>query len=277
MFHVRLPREFRRRHTTAIPVMLPPPPTYQQLQPPYGYASPGVHIQAPPGATVQPYVAGPATFTPAVYGQSDGQKMLNPPYYVPQQHTPPVPIGGTPIYGHQTGVYGQYPVTEPWHIPSLGHMSAVPKPTGLSKTKLKQRLMGMFRLPVGHASTITGSPPTPKHVSRAGTPYPASVSRHSSPARPSTRRSMRSVRDDSRQPIRTASPGPRRSIHSYRYASPIRRSRSESPRYVYRKYRRQQPMPEYSYSSSTTSSSSSGSGCSTAAVIRSHSRASDRT
>ena len=284
LFHVRLPRELRRRYATPVSVMLPPPPAYQAVQVPYGqYSQAGMHIRAPPGATVQPYVAGPGDFTPVVYGQVDGHQaptgfngLVSNPYYVPQQPISQVPTGEPPFRGPQPGAYGQDLGTGPWHTPSTRDMSATPQSAEPPKPTLKQRLMRKFRLPMGHASTVTESPPSPRNAPRAASPRPASVSRRSSPARPSTRRSTRSARDGYRRPARTVSPGPRRSMHTYRYASPKPRPRSQSP-YVFRRTAQYRFSPNKSSSSSSSSTSSSGTGSSTEAVVRGRSRASDRT
>lgn len=283
LFQVRLPRELRRGRVTPVPVMIPPP-AYQAVQTPYGqYSQPGLHIQAPPGATVQPYVAGPGGVTSVVYGQVDShqqpaalaRQVPGPGYYVPQQPISQTPTGAAPFYGQQPGIYGQDPGPGSWHAANIGHMSAAPHSAEPSKPKLRQRLMRMFRLPQGHASTVTDSPPSPRGVPRAATPYPTSASRRSSPTRPS-RRPTRIVRPEYRRSARTVSPRPRRSMHSYRYASPRPRPRSQSP-YVYRKDARFRYSPDSSSSSSRTSTSSSGSWSSTEAVVRGRSRASDRT
>ena len=199
----------------------------------------------------------------------------NPVYYVPeQQPVSQVPAGGAPLYGPQPRAYGQGSTLGPWQTPNINHMSATPQLADHSKPTLRQRLIHMFRLPTGHASTITESP-SPRHVSRAASPHPTSASRRNTPSLPHTRQSARSARAGHRRSARTVSPGPRRSMHSYRCASPRPRPRSQSP-YVYRKAPRYRFSPDDSSSSRSTLSSSSGLCSSTEAVIRGRSRASDR-
>lgn len=284
LVQVRLPRELRRRYASPVPVMLPPPPAYQAVQVQYGqYSQPGMHIQAPPGATVQPYTAGPVGSAPVTYGQLNNHQPppgfngpVQNPYYAPQQPFSQVPAGCAPFHGPQPRAYGQDPGTGPWHTPNTRHMSAVPQSAEPHTPTLKQRLMRMFRLPIGHASTVTESLISPTNAVRAASPRLASASRHSSPVRPLTRRSTRGARGVYRRPARTVSPRPRRSMHSYRYASPKPRPRSQSP-YRHRNKARYRFSRDRSSSSSSTSTSSCGSGSSTGAVVRGRSRGSDRT
>lgn len=284
LFHVRLPRELRPRYTSPVSVIVPPPPTYQAVQVPYGqYVQPGMHIQAPPGTTVQPYVAGPAGFTPVAYGQANSHHPppgfngpVPNPYHAPQQPIPHLPTGGAPFNGPQPGAYAQDLGMGPWDTPAAREMSAAPQSVEPPKPTLTQRLMRKFRLPMGHASTVTESPPSLRSASRATSPGLVSASRHSSPVRRSPRRITRSVRNAYRRPVRTVSPGPRRGMRSYRYASPRRRPRSQSP-YVYRRTSRRRSSRARSSSSSSASTSSGGSGSTTWAVVRGRSRGSDRT
>ncbi|KAL2107850.1 hypothetical protein VUR80DRAFT_4682 [Thermomyces stellatus] len=284
LLHVRLPRELRQRDVSPILVMPSPAPAYQAVQVPHSqYFQPRMHIQAPPGATTQPYAAGPGVLTPVVCALADAHPpptgfngLVPNPYYVPQPPISQTPAGAAPFHEPQAGAYVLDWGTGPWHTPSIRHMSAAPQPTKPPKPTLRQWLMSKFRLPMGHVSTVTGSPPTPRNASRASSPHPPSASCCSSPARPSAGRLTRSARDKYRRSARTVSPGPRRSMYSCRYASPRPRPRSQSP-YVHQKTVQYRFSPDKSSSPSSSSTSSSGSGSSTEAVVRGRSRASDRT
>lgn len=279
---MRFPREFRRGTATPVSVVFPPP-AYQPIQIPYAQPSQsGLHIQTPPGTTVQPYVAGPGVFTPIVYSPVDGNQppaVLNAPppnlpYYGPQQPVPQASMVAAPFYTQdvtQAGIYGQGPRPASWHAANFGHMSCFPQPAEPRKPTLRQRLMRMIRLPAGHASTVSESAPSQRNVSIPASPYHMSTSRRSSPARPTARRLSRGARVGHHRYARTVSPGPRRGIYSYRLASPKSRPRSQSPRYVHRGYRRTRSAPGDSSSYSSTSSSSC---CS---PVRRGSRFSDRT
>lgn len=280
---MRFPRDFRRETATPVSVVFPPPPAYQPVQIPYAQLSqPGLHIQAPSGATVQPYAAGPGGLTPIVYRPIEGNQPPaifnapppNPPYHAPPQPVPQAPMVAAPLYvpdAGQPGIYGQGPRPASWHAANFGHMSGFPQSAVPSKPTLRQRLMRMLRLPAGYASTVSESAPSLRNVSIPASPYHMSASRRSSPARPTSRRLGRGERVRYHRSARTVSPGPRRGTHSYRLASPKPRPRSQSPRYAHRKYRRTRFAPGSSSSYSSTSRSSC---CS---PVRRGSRFSDRT
>lgn len=263
--------------------MFPPPPAYQPAQMPYAqHSQPGFQIQAPPGATVQPYVAAPGGVTPVAYGPAEGNLPPavfntlppNPPYHAPQQNASQIPMVAAPFYTQdvpQARIYGQGPRPASWHAANFGHMSGFPQSAAPRKPKLRQRLMRVLRLPAGHASTVSESAPSQRNVSIPASPYHTSASRRSPLVRSTTRRLSRGARVGHHRSARTVSPGPRRGTHSYRLASPKPRPRSQSPQYVHRKYRRARFAPADSSSYSSTSSSSS---CS---LVRRGSRFSDRT